>query len=72
MEDFPGGVRWDKPHDCTVTQAWGETKLIYTAPLGREIVRLQSDESTGEIVVTLDNNDVVRVAVAAPHGVTVH
>jgi hypothetical protein len=43
---------------------------IYTAPEGRTIIGMAFDDSAGELIVTLDNRQIVRVAVGKPAGAT--
>jgi hypothetical protein len=66
---FPrnGGLPW-----CMANPARPLNEVIYTAPAGRSILFLVYDEETGELVVTLDNGHVVRLAYSRPAAATLH
>jgi len=43
---------------------------IYTAPEGRVIIGMAFDDSAGELIVTLDNREIVRVTIGKPANAT--
>lgn len=50
----------------------GLSEVIWQAPEGRYVIRMDMDEELGELRIVMDNFEVMYVTVRAPMGTTIH